>query len=484
MLELTYTRLLLLAVVAEVVRRVSKALIVGFTGPLAKVPGPFWNKLSALPWRIAFLRGTAFLLAQDLHRKYGDIVRVAPNLVLVSDFDSVHKVLFEWDLQKSPVYEKYRQKPHITTLFTERDKAKYRVRRRLLSNGFSVSYLKSLEPLMLDCIDVLQEVLEERCSAGEGTAVVNIYDLISSLASDIMSESSFGGSFGLVRRGHHPLKTRITNYLKRVALFQIIPLLNLVSSPRDGELDATVQSILDKRLHVEKSDRRKDLLQILLEASAESPDTLSQEHIKAEMFVFLLAGSDTSAATATFCLMKLLENPATYQTLVQELDALVPCRNDPIVDENIRNLPYLNAVIYETLRLLPPAAGGFARQASEPIVLQGYALPEGTLITADTTTLHRDPRVWPDADWFIPGRWVDGHKGVRASERNWYPFSAGSRTCIGKQFALKEVRLLLAILLRRFEFSRVPDQDIVFRHHSVLYIQSGKYLVNVRPRMA
>jgi cytochrome P450 len=102
-----------------------------------------------------------------------------------------------------------------------------------------------------------------------------------------MSESSFGGSFGLVRHGHHPLKTRITKYMKKAALFQTVPLLNLVSTPRDEELDATVQSILDKRLHTQKLDGRKDLLQILLEASFESPDTLSEEHIKAEMFVFL-----------------------------------------------------------------------------------------------------------------------------------------------------------------------------------------------------
>jgi hypothetical protein len=75
MLDSTYTRLIFLAVVAELFRRLFKVLIVGFTGPLSKVPGPFWSKISPLPWRLAFLRGTAFLLARDLHQKYGDIVR-------------------------------------------------------------------------------------------------------------------------------------------------------------------------------------------------------------------------------------------------------------------------------------------------------------------------------------------------------------------------------------------------------------------------
>ncbi|KAJ4129010.1 hypothetical protein NW768_007539 [Fusarium equiseti] len=286
-LPYSYTTLALVAVGLELLRRVLKTLILAFTGPLSKVPGPFWNKLSPLPWRLAFLKGTAPFLALDLHGKYGKVVRVTPNLVLVSDPVYVHKILVEWDLHKSPLYEKYRQNPHIATLFTERDKAKYRVRRRLLSNGFSMSYLKALEPLMYNCVQVLEDVLEERCSTAGGTAVVNIYDLLSSLASDIMAECSFGGSFGLVRQGHHPLKTRITNYMKKAALYQTVPLLSFFGKPRDEQLDSIVQGIIDKRLHNDKKSERRDLLDMLLEASAENPDMLTMEDIKAEMFVFL-----------------------------------------------------------------------------------------------------------------------------------------------------------------------------------------------------
>jgi hypothetical protein len=73
----SYTTLALLVVGLELLRRVLKALILAFTGPLSKVPGPFWNKLSPLPWRLAFLKGTAPFLALDLHQKYGPIVRVS-----------------------------------------------------------------------------------------------------------------------------------------------------------------------------------------------------------------------------------------------------------------------------------------------------------------------------------------------------------------------------------------------------------------------
>uniref|UniRef100_A0A0D2XFP7 Uncharacterized protein n=1 Tax=Fusarium oxysporum (strain Fo5176) TaxID=660025 RepID=A0A0D2XFP7_FUSOF len=148
-----------------------------------------------------------------------------------------------------------------------------------------MSYLKALEPLMHGCVQVLEDVLEDRCAAGGGTATVNIYDLLSSLASiqDIMAECSFGGSFGLVRQGHHPLKTRITNYMKKAALYQTVPLLSLFGKPRDEQLDAIVQGIIDKRLHSQKESERRDLLDMLLEASAENPDKLSMEDIKAEV---------------------------------------------------------------------------------------------------------------------------------------------------------------------------------------------------------
>lgn len=81
-LPYSYTTLALFAVGLELLRRVLKALIFGFTGPLSRVPGPFWNKLSPLPWRLAFLKGTAPFLAQDLHHQYGDVVRVSksPNI--------------------------------------------------------------------------------------------------------------------------------------------------------------------------------------------------------------------------------------------------------------------------------------------------------------------------------------------------------------------------------------------------------------------
>jgi len=83
-LPYSYTTLALFAMGLELLRRVLKALILGFTGPLSKIPGPFWNKLSPLPWRLAFLKGTAPFLALDLHEKYGQVVRVSKYISIKS----------------------------------------------------------------------------------------------------------------------------------------------------------------------------------------------------------------------------------------------------------------------------------------------------------------------------------------------------------------------------------------------------------------
>lgn len=105
-----------------------------------------------------------------------------------------------------------------------------------------------------------------------------------------MSECSFGGSFGLVRNGQHPLRSRITNYLRRAAMHQIIPFAKLIPflpPVQDEEMDKMIYNILDRREAQENKLARRDLLQILLEAHAESPETVTKRDVKAEMIVFL-----------------------------------------------------------------------------------------------------------------------------------------------------------------------------------------------------
>jgi cytochrome P450 len=116
-------------------------------------------------------------------------------------------------------------------------------------------------------------------------------------------------------------------------------------------------------------------------------------------------------------------------------------------------------MIKETLRLYPPAIGIFAREAKEQMELGGYEIPQGSIIYAFSYITHRDPRWFPRPELFDPERFM-GDNGKNVSPFAYFPFGAGSRSCIGSHFALTEMTLVAACLLRRFEFSLRPgDPD-------------------------
>ncbi|TDZ13565.1 Cytochrome P450 monooxygenase FUS8 [Colletotrichum spinosum] len=413
-----------LVTLTYLVFKLAKVLWIGFAGPLSKVPGPWTARLTALPWLGTVAKGKSFELGIQYNRHYGGIVRIAPDLVLVSDAKAVHEILVEKDLRKSIIYEKFRQDPKVASILTIRDRPVFRARRRLLANGFSTQYLKGLEPQMLGCIQVLEDVLDERCAEGGGETVVNAWNLLGSLTTDIMSETSFGGSFELVKNGEHPLRERFTKALKRSSIYQVLPFMKWIFGHafQDPELKRIIDEIITRRKQLSDEKRGKpDLLALLLDTHEQHPEVLNYKEVIAEMFVFLIAGSETSAATMTFALMFLLENPDACQKL--------------------------------------------------------------TRITANTTLLHWSDEQWPDADRFVPERWLSEYKGRAASEKTaWYPFSAGTRTCIGKQFAWNELRLVLVSLLRRYDLSVILDQSQELVNFTVLQLKSARYMVGVKPR--
>ncbi|KAF4784846.1 cytochrome P450 [Colletotrichum scovillei] len=466
--------------------KVLKASWNGLTGPLAKIPGPWLNRFTALPWMVAVVRGKAFEQGINYNRKYGDIVRVAPDLVLVSDEKSVNQILVGMDLRKSVLYEKFSQNEDGVTLFTMRDRAQYRTRRRLFSHGFAISYLKGLEPLKMSCIGALEEFIDNQCTRDGGETVIDAWNLMGRLASDIMSATAFGGSFELVKNGEHPIRKKFSESFKRGTIYQLLPFLKYIPflpKFRDPELAQLISDIIEKRQASTDKLAKPDLLQLLLDTHERNPETLSRIEVFSEMLVFWLAGSETTASTLTFAMMFLLNDPPSYQRLVNEIRGRFPLSNSPVSDDQTTDLPFLHAVLKETMRLAPPATGGLQRQTDEDVILSDHLIPAGTRVTANTTVLHWDEKQWPDAEKFVPERWLSDYKGMAASDKTaYYPFSAGSRNCIGKQFAWTELRLTLVSLLRRYDLCLIPNQSHELVHFTVLHLKAGKYMIGIRPR--
>lgn len=104
-------------------------------------------------------------------------------------------------------------------------------------------------------------------------------------------------------------------------------------------------------------------------------------------------------------------------------------------------------------------------------------------MTADHYTLQHSDAVFPSANDFIPSRWITPYKGVPVAEDAFYSFAAGTRSCIGKQFALMEMRLMMVSLVRRYNLKLVEGQSPELSNNFVLHLKAGKYFVEVSRRL-
>ena len=167
-----------------------------------------------------------------------------------------------------------------------------------------------------------------------------------------------------------------------------------------------------------------------------------------------MTGTETTATSLSAATYFLLTHPSELQRLAREVRRALP-RSSAIDDDiaALAQLPYLNAVINETLRLLPPLAFGAPRDApAGGAVVDGHAVPGGTVVHASLWRLHRAPRRWRDARAFRPERWLPGAAGFEADERDaFHPFLEGRHACLGRHLAMLELRLVLAKLVWHFD---------------------------------
>jgi cytochrome P450 len=206
-----------------------------------------------------------------------------------------------------------------------------------------------------------------------------------------------------------------------------------------------------------KPGERNDLLSLLLQARDKSGQPMSNEQLMTECQSLFAAGYETMGTALTWSWYLLCQHPEIYTQLQQEVDGVLHGR-PPTYDDLVR-LPSCLLVFKETLRLFPPAFA-FFRQALRDVEIDEYLVPKGRLAFIVPYTLHRRPDSFPEPEKFDPGRFSPEREKQLASNA-FLPFGVGSRTCIGKHYALMVGPLLLATLAQRVTFRLLPGQHIV-----------------------
>ena len=203
---------------------------------------------------------------------------------------------------------------------------------------------------------------------------------------------------------------------------------------------------------LEKPSDRVDLLARLMEGRDETGNKLGREELTAEALTQLIAGSDTTSNTSCALLYHCLQHPEVVKKLQAELDAALPDIDAVPAFSQVKDLPYLDAVIKETMRIHSTSSLGLPRMIppGPGITLCNHHFPQGTVLSVPAYTIHHSTDIWgSDADTFRPERWEAITEKQKAA---FIPFSYGPRACVGRNVAEMELALIVGTVFRRYEF--------------------------------
>ncbi|KIG17740.1 cytochrome P450 [Enhygromyxa salina] len=203
------------------------------------------------------------------------------------------------------------------------------------------------------------------------------------------------------------------------------------------------------------SRRGADVLSTLLEVRDEAGEMLPRDTIVDELQLFLFAGHDTTVTAMSNVIYHLAMHPQVALKARAEQDQL---QAGSFTLESVRGMPYLSAVIKESMRMIPPIGAAFRVMTREG-EFGGFRIPAGWRIAVCPRLVHSDPQYYPAPERFDPERWlVPAERPPFA----YIPFGGGPRMCIGQHFAELEMHIVLAMILREFTWTLGPDQDLSF----------------------
>nr|UYD62321.1 cytochrome P450 [Leptographium qinlingense (nom. inval.)] len=493
-----------------------------WASPLARIPGPRLFALSK--WRLALQdwRGTRTLCIRDLHARYGPVVRIGPREVSFASLSALRTIYGAGSgFERTSFYRMFEVYGH-PNLFTYPSVRQHAQRKKLLAHAYAKSTVLRADGLAHDLIArnvrSYLAILEPRTTS-EASSEHDIFQNLHWFSLDTITGFLYGYTYGGTRalRGSSEDQRMLNDILdparrklswmtvhigrravqwlysrtglteKVVTTLGLLPMAkpatytairaHALQSYRKFEEDivrggdaaadkldwSTDQSILG----VLDSQRRRAVRD---PAGKEPGSVVEGLGLASELADHFLAGIDTTSDASMFAIWALSrpEHAAYQARLVREvsqtLDAMpgaLDRHGNPTAEASDR-LPFLDAVLRETLRLYAPLPASEPRtMPSRDVVVDGYRMPAGTVVSMDPYTLHRHPEVFPEPLAFHPERWLGEtpELGDPATMRRWFwAFSSGARMCIGMHLAMAEMTMLLSAIYRKYDTRLSPKQ--------------------------
>ncbi|KAM0562878.1 hypothetical protein ACHAPJ_001718 [Fusarium lateritium] len=465
--------------------------------PLAKFPGPFWARISAIPAYYHTRKQNRHIWFLQLQQKYGPTFRITPDSVLINTPTGL-KTIFnnKANVKKAEYYKAYPRSIHAMTTWNTIDKTIHARKRRVMNNAFSDKALRSCEPFVQQNIDRWFELINQEIGEKKWSESLNMARWADHLIFDILGDLCFGKSFGMKEHNsdlrhipglltdfmtiHHPLAyspfTALWVWLKPRGLNR---LLAAAAPPALSQWQTFVETCFAERAKVEdeaqnlnkpESDTRKDFFHYLFRAV--DPGT-GKGYTKDELFgeseSLIIAGSDTTAISTAAAFFYLSRNPQAQEKLAKEITSAFSSADEIKSGTTLYSCHYLRAFIDETLRMSPPIPADLSREVEKGgIIVDGQYIPEGIKVSTAAYCLHHNPEFYPEPSKFRPERWIVDEKdesGVSAesvslAQSTFMPFSAGPRGCVGKNLAYLEMSLVLARVIYNFEIRRDATNNV------------------------
>ncbi|KAK0261559.1 hypothetical protein LTR35_017868 [Friedmanniomyces endolithicus] len=378
-------------------------LIVAFLGPLGKVPGPWYTKVSNLPLKYATVSAQRVYFVHAIHMKYGPVVRVSPDEIHIADISAVreiHKIGSGY--VKSDWYQHFTDSFSNPSIFPMIDPKEHGERRRLYASTFSTSFLKKVEPQIHTKVGLFLRGLKEEV---ERTGSTDILKWSVFMANDMISELSFGSSLQMLERREK--NQYILDVQRSAAYLGVMSELRWLKPVMARVPAGLMRDLTQRRARMDRY--AADAVERYRTSLIEDPDRalptfftkllqsgeLTDDTITHEAAGFIIAGSDTTANTFTYMVWAVLSN----QNIRSRITAEIATLPEVFEDKDLKELGYLDCVLNETLRLYGAAPGFLPRIVpTGGRELCGYFLPAGTRVSTQSWSTHRDTQVFPNPE--------------------------------------------------------------------------------------
>ena len=227
----------------------------------------------------------------------------------------------------------------------------------------------------------------------------------------------------------------------------------------------------------------RDLVDVLMSIKDDEGNWQFSPDVVTGMFISMMfAGHHTTSTTASWLIIELLRNPDVMHKVVAEMDALADAGGGVITYQDLREVPWLEASIKETLRLHPPLIL-LLRMVVQPFEVEGFGIEAGKLVGASPAVSNRLPEAFDESDRFDPSRYIDPRQDDLDNPWNWIPFGAGRHRCVGAAFALMQLKSIFCVLLRDWEIEAAQPPESYRNDHSKMVVQLAQpCLVRYRRR--